>query len=132
MTPWHSAQAVRIGYVEPFIGRDLDEIPANWRSLADVEPPGDAIGWPYPRPWPTRGAGTRQAHEPPSLPPSGMAPVHATHTLSLRGEAEARRARAEILEDGAVLAHSDWVIVDPGTAVEVEVDLTAEPGTYLA
>lgn len=59
-----------------------------------------------------------------------MAPVQATHTLSLRGEAEARRARGEILEDGAVLAHGDWIIVKPGTSVEV--DLTAEPGSYLA
>ena len=31
-----------------------------------------------------------------------------------------------------MLAHSDWVIVQPGTSVEVEVALTAEPGTYLA
>ena len=49
--PWHAAQVVRIGHVEPFIGRDLHEIPENWRSLADVEPPGDAIGWAYPGPW---------------------------------------------------------------------------------
>lgn len=54
--PWHAAQPVRIGYVDPLIGKDLHEIPENWRELADVDPPGDAIGWPYPGPWPTRGA----------------------------------------------------------------------------
>jgi hypothetical protein len=53
--PWHSEQEVRIGYIPPFIGRDLHEIPENWRLLADVEPPGDAIGWAYPGPWPTHG-----------------------------------------------------------------------------
>jgi hypothetical protein len=95
-------------------------------------PPGDVIGWTHPGPWPTRSATTGQPKEPSSLPSSDMAPVHATHTLSLRGEAEARRARAEILEDGAVLAHSDWVVVPLGSSIEVEVDLSAEPGIYLA
>ena len=132
MRPWHSAQEVRIGYVEPFIGRDLHEIPANWRSLADAEPPGDTIGWAYPGPWPTRGATMRQAHEPSSLPSSGMGEVEATHKLSLRGEAEARRAGGEILADGVALAHSDWVNVPRESSVEVDVDLIAEPGTYLA
>jgi hypothetical protein len=51
---WHGSQGVRIGHVEPFIGRDLHDIPANWRELADVDPPGDAIGWAYPGPWPVR------------------------------------------------------------------------------
>jgi hypothetical protein len=50
---WHGVQLVRIGYVEPLIGKDLHDIPDNWRQLADVDPPGDAIGWPYPGPWPT-------------------------------------------------------------------------------
>lgn len=53
--PWLSAVAVKIGHVDPFIGRDLHAIPANWRDLPGVDPPGDAIGWPYPGPWPTRG-----------------------------------------------------------------------------
>jgi hypothetical protein len=51
--PWRVAQPVRIGYAAPLIGRDLHDIPANWAQLADVDPPGDAIGWPYPGPWPT-------------------------------------------------------------------------------
>jgi hypothetical protein len=123
---------VCIGHIPPFIGRNLHGIPENWRSLADVDPPGDVIGWTYPEPRPTRSATTGQPKEPPSLPSSEMALVHATHTLSLRGEAEARCARAEILEDGAVLAHSDWLVVQTGSSVEVEVDLTAEPGIYLA
>jgi hypothetical protein len=55
--PWHAAQPVRIGYVEPLIGKDTHDIPANWRQLADVDPPGDAIGWPYPGPWPTNRRG---------------------------------------------------------------------------
>jgi hypothetical protein len=55
--PWHAAQPVRIGYVEPLIGKDLHDIPANRRQLADVDPPGDAIGWPYAGPWPTNRRG---------------------------------------------------------------------------
>jgi hypothetical protein len=58
IAPWHSAQEVRIGYIPSFIGRDLHEIPENWRLFADVEPPDDAIGWAYPGPWPTRGITT--------------------------------------------------------------------------
>lgn len=50
--PWHVAQPVRIGYVEPLIGKDLHDVPMNWQQLADADPPGDAIGWPYPGPWP--------------------------------------------------------------------------------
>jgi hypothetical protein len=61
-----------------------------------------------------------------------MVPVQATHTLPLRGEAEARRARAEILDGGTVLARSEWVIVQPGSSIDVEIYLTAEPGSYLA
>lgn len=53
-TPWQSAQPVRIGYVEPLIGKDLHDIPTNLRGLADVDSPGDAIGWPYPGPWTTQ------------------------------------------------------------------------------
>jgi hypothetical protein len=46
--------AVRIGWVEPLIGTDLHDIPSNRRELADVDPdpPGEAIGWPYPGGWP--------------------------------------------------------------------------------
>jgi hypothetical protein len=51
--PWQVAQPVRIGWVEPLIGTDLHDIPSNWRELADVDPPGEAIGWPYPGGWPT-------------------------------------------------------------------------------
>jgi hypothetical protein len=42
--PWHAAQPVRIGYVEPLNGKDLHDIPANWRQLADVDPP-EMPGW---------------------------------------------------------------------------------------
>jgi hypothetical protein len=51
--PWCGAQPVRIGSVDRLIGEDLHDIPENWRDLADVDPPADAIGWPYPGPWPT-------------------------------------------------------------------------------
>jgi hypothetical protein len=50
--PWHAAQPVCIGQTDPMIGTDLHAIPANWRELAEAVPPGDAIGWPYPGPWP--------------------------------------------------------------------------------
>ena len=53
--PWHAAQPVRIGYVEPLSGKDLHAVPAKWRQLADAHPPGDAIGWQYP--WPTSRRG---------------------------------------------------------------------------
>jgi hypothetical protein len=52
VAPWQGAGPVQIGFVEPLIGRDLHEIPANWRELADANPPGDAIGWQYSPPAP--------------------------------------------------------------------------------
>ena len=61
-----------------------------------------------------------------------MAPTSATHTLTLRGEAALRRARAEILDAGRVLARSAWILVPGGQSVEVDVSLTAEPGVYAA
>jgi hypothetical protein len=51
--PWRSAQPVRIGHIDPLFGRDLHDIPKNWPALADVGPPGDAIGWEFPDPRPT-------------------------------------------------------------------------------
>ena len=91
----------------------------------------------------TRSGGHIQAHgwpegitanssEQPSLPSSGMTLVQATHTLPLRGEAEARRVGAVILDRGSVLVHSEWVIVKPGGSINVEIDLTAEPGSHPA
>jgi hypothetical protein len=53
--PWQTAQPVRIGNVDRLIGKDLHDIPENRREQADVDPPGDAIGCPYP------GAGLTEA-----------------------------------------------------------------------
>ena len=61
-----------------------------------------------------------------------MTAVSATHTVTLRGEAALRRARAEILDAGQIVARSDWLQVPGGTSVEVTVSLTAEPGVYSA
>jgi hypothetical protein len=53
--PWCVAQRVETDSVDPlFRGEHPHGIPKNWRELADVDPPGDAIGWPYPGGWPTR------------------------------------------------------------------------------
>jgi hypothetical protein len=53
VSPWQVVDEVEPGILHPPFATDPHGIPANWRDLADVDPPGDAIGWEYPGGWPT-------------------------------------------------------------------------------
>lgn len=55
---WGEVEEVDIDEVDPSPdGAHGGGIPENWRELADVEPPGEGIGWPFPGGWPVETSG---------------------------------------------------------------------------
>lgn len=53
-----------------------------------------------------------------------------TYGIQIRGTAERRNVRAEVLHDGRVIARSGWVALAAGETAPVRVTVDAAPGTY--
>ncbi|MFA4927963.1 MAG: hypothetical protein WC558_05565, partial [Patulibacter sp.] len=64
---------------------------------------------------------------------SSSAPNVHYHTIDLRGEASARRSRAEIFDStGRLVGESEWITVEAGTTKSVRAKLVGPPGEYTA
>ncbi len=61
---------------------------------------------------------------------SRVSAVTSIHRFSARGFEVDRKARVEVLADGSVIGASQWVVVPAGASIQVDMALTAVPGTY--
>lgn len=56
--------------------------------------------------------------------------MKATYDIPIRGAAEPRKVRAEIVKEGAVMARSSWIMLGAGDERLAQVTLDAPPGEY--
>lgn len=56
--------------------------------------------------------------------------MRGVYDIEIRGAAEPRRVRAELVRDGEVRARSPWIVLAAGETRAAQITLDDEPGTY--
>ena len=56
--------------------------------------------------------------------------MKSTHDIPIRGAAEPRKVRAEIVKDGAIVARSGWITLGAGQETLAQVTLDGPEGEY--